>query len=123
MKDMLVGEDFVPGLQWGHVFSDVEIPMDVNASDKVSCFNGATSFQTWKFAQHVNAGAQVRSFNGATSFQTWKLAQETTKQTATAELQWGHVFSDVEMIDILGLATLTILASMGPRLFRRGNST
>ncbi len=36
-------------------------------------------------------------------------------------LQWGHVFSDVE-IELLANATgYTPDASMGPRLFRRGN--
>ena len=37
-------------LQWGHVFSDVEIHTQPYLSpDRLSCFNGATSFQTWKW--------------------------------------------------------------------------
>ena len=35
-------------LQWGHVFSDVEITADVLRRLRESLFNGATSFQTWK---------------------------------------------------------------------------
>jgi len=42
-------------LQWGHVFSDVEIATMSNLLKALSGFNGATSFQTWKF------GAKPRS--------------------------------------------------------------
>ncbi len=37
-------------------------------------------------------------------------------------LQWGHVFSDVEIIIFDSAAEDVRVASMGPRLFRRGNS-
>jgi len=36
-------------------------------------------------------------------------------------LQWGHVFSDVEINTGTGPARARRQASMGPRLFRRGN--
>ena len=36
-------------------------------------------------------------------------------------LQWGHVFSDVEMSIVSEWYDHLIFASMGPRLFRRGN--
>ena len=35
-------------LQWGHVFSDVEIAEPEEKKNVESSFNGATSFQTWK---------------------------------------------------------------------------
>ena len=35
-------------LQWGHVFSDVEIAQLGYLRGQVYRFNGATSFQTWK---------------------------------------------------------------------------
>ena len=38
-------------------------------------------------------------FNGATSFQTWKWHAETRVASGAAVLQWGHVFSDVEIAD------------------------
>ncbi len=38
-------------------------------------------------------------------------------------LQWGHAFSDVEMSRSNGRPRSRIPASMGPRLFRRGNNT
>ncbi len=158
------------------------------------CFNGATSFQTWKPGSQSSARRATKSFNGATSFQTWKLHMllpwsfeaarfngATSFQTwklyaalgdvaqKTLALQWGHVFSDVETIELVGDAkakdslqwghvfsdvettgvdlrvirneelqwghvfsdvetvylcvffSLDLRASMGPRLFRRGN--
>jgi len=36
-------------------------------------------------------------------------------------LQWGHVFSDVETNNTAELSDRVCGASMGPRLFRRGN--
>jgi len=88
-------------LQWGHVFSDVEtfLPLVVEVAERdasmgprlfrrgnlfgdglfcaeASCFNGATSFQTWKRDKsHRHPTDQQVSFNGATSFQTWKRNQ------------------------------------------------
>ena len=60
-------------------------------------------------------------FNGATSFQTWKLGISMTPSAGVASLQWGHVFSDVEIPDQRLRRLLLRVASMGPRLFRRGN--
>ena len=37
-------------------------------------------------------------------------------------LQWGHDFSAVEIFSVGLITTLTPVASMGPRLFSRGNS-
>ena len=91
--------DAAEGLQWGHVFSDVEMSYDLCRSwwQRNRCFNGATSFQTWKFQTIRSRARPPERFNGATSFQTWKF----------------------------GLGTYPYLwvmpASMGPRLFRRGN--
>ena len=61
-------------LQWGHVFSDVEIT------------GGA-----------IYDGSRSTRFNGATSFQTWKWSRWTPSSRARPVLQWGHVFSDVEI--------------------------
>ena len=38
-------------------------------------------------------------------------------------LQWGHVFSDVETFFGVSIMIGLFIASMGPRLFRRGNCT
>ncbi len=133
-------------LQWGHVFSDVEmrsgggvadgIPRGFNGATSFQTwkcygsdregggkwrFNGATSFQTWKCLAPHGGGLLSRGFNGATSFQTWKYSQVVSVKFAAGALQWGHVFSDVEMAVGRNLKEPGIFASMGPRLFRRGN--
>jgi len=61
-------------LQWGHVFSDVEMK---------TCGDQLPSI-------HVR-------FNGATSFQTWKSPSAEALLAVLTMLQWGHVFSDVEI--------------------------
>ncbi len=158
-------------LQWGHVFSDVETPgiqHQHNAAFRIASmgprlfrrgnrklrrswksgrrsFNGATSFQTWKPSASPNTRQLPRSFNGATSFQTWKHVLGWVAASRPPELQWGHVFSDVETFATADKArpflwlqwghvfsdvetppppeqeTNKHTASMGPRLFRRGN--
>jgi len=108
-------------LQWGHVFSDVETIEDMinQGADKqasmgprlfrrgnirsgdinvapLNRFNGATSFQTWKPCHGHQNQYKECCFNGATSFQTWKRPLALKALERLAELQWGHVFSDVE---------------------------
>ena len=85
-------------LQWGHVFSDVEIPnIFFIAAVMYSPFNGATSFQTWKSRQMIARKLEYGPFNGATSFQTWKFPCPRREHASKEDLQWGHVFSDVEI--------------------------
>ena len=86
-------------------------------------FNGATSFQTWKWSWGPPPNPSSASgFNGATSFQTWKSQCGPASIMALAALQWGHVFSDVEMSRRGTRRSRGPCASMGPRLFRRGNT-
>ena len=63
------------------------------------------------------------SFNGATTFQPWKC--KSTVVGLISEkflLQWGHDFSAVEMFREGATIKVRISdASMGPRLFSRGN--
>ena len=108
-------------------------------------FNGATSFQTWKRNSRAAYSGGRSGFNGATSFQTWKPWLARLLSGVFTLLQWGHVFSDVETNDFdyqiisdnrlqwghvfsdveTSLPTRPLprlpSASMGPRLFRRGN--
>ncbi len=39
----------------------------------------------------------MECFNGATLFQTWKYATALRKSTKTYRLQWSHAFSNVEI--------------------------
>ena len=109
-------------LQWGHVFSDVEILSSAPTNRTSSCFNGATSFQTWKCRLYFLMIFIRACFNGATSFQTWKYPGRSSIGPTSAMLQWGHVFSDVEISFLSPKGIQSSLSSMGPRLFRRGNA-
>ena len=84
-------------LQWGHAFSDVEI------------------------VRGFGSRAARRGFNGATPFQTWKYRSSGRIGPCSGTLQWGHAFSDVEIRSKKPSSTWSGTASMGPRLFRRGN--
>ena len=111
------------------------------------CFNGATSFQTWKprdlyrkvrirlaasmeprpfrrgnpEKSHLGLNPKLR-FNGATSFQTWKLSRAACHPLLLVKrLQWSHVLSDVETSRIDYFVKMDVRASMEPRPFRRGN--
>ena len=61
------------------------------------CFNGSTSFQTWKCQDPPRKPERTRCFNGSTSFQTWKSDMLSSIALCCGGLQWGHVFSDVEI--------------------------
>jgi len=101
-------------LQWGHVFSDVEIRRACGRCQSPSRrFNGATSFQTWKFCIPALIASVSICFNGATSFQTWKWMTVPAPSVSTAQLQWGHVFSDVEMENASWISTGDLLLQWG----------
>ncbi len=40
----------------------------------------------------------IQGFNGATSFQTWKCKDFAELWRKNKMLQWGHIFSDMEML-------------------------
>ncbi len=61
-------------LQWGHVFSDVEMTTPKNCHEQTA-----------------------HKLQWATSFQTWKSNLDPFWIPPDTELQWGHVFSDVEI--------------------------
>ena len=54
-------------------------------------------------------------------FSAWKSGGENETDQHDNPLQWGHVFSDVEIRDLDDSLGGRGIASMGPRLFRRGN--
>ena len=85
-------------LQWGHVFSDVEIGSD---SDHIRIDHASMGPRLFRRGNVLEVVAGVifcqLGFNGATSFQTWK------------------------SYTIPAIFNANATASMGPRLFRRGN--
>jgi len=109
-------------LQWGHVFSDVEISFFSSSGFAIyPGFNGATSFQTWKFLSSPPRVSQsTRASMGPRLFRRGNEGGDLDAASAL-ELQWGHVFSDVEILLEYIPVVVSSAASMGPRLFRRGN--
>ena len=115
-----------PELQWGHAFSDVEIPvfdpgvlLGVRyASMGPRLFRRGNGYHLAARHELLNiplqwghafsdveirrrAGIQhvdAAGFNGATPFQTWKLDPLVDAPIGSSALQWGHAFSDVEML-------------------------
>ncbi len=134
-------------LQWGHVFSDVETHGRVapargactasmgprlfrrgNAAGRLlngihnTRFNGATSFQTWKpTGRYPRIARQAWSFNGATSFQTWKLTPQVQVTDGQGLASMGPRLFRRGNAPHMASAGRSLVASMGPRLFRRGN--
>ena len=135
-------------LQWGHVFSDVEIIGFLTRSRmRLRRFNGATSFQTWKLeTKKPSCLVIVIASMGPRLFRRGNRIYVSTSRRGRISLQWGHVFSDVEMTNYASPVNngMTLqwghvfsdvemfvvppenqgqtVASMGPRLFRRGNT-
>jgi len=62
-------------------------------------FNGATTFQPWKWAEDQAKSMKLLRFNGATTFQPWKSIHTFSLSEFDIELQWGHDFSAVEIND------------------------
>ena len=71
----------------------------IQGKQEYESFNWATSFQTWKWISCNNPNKRyIKGFNWATSFQTWKFCR------SVAEYIVKHS------------------VSIGPRLFRHGNT-
>jgi len=83
-----------------------------------------TTFQPWKSERANYTLTGGHSFNGATTFQPWKWDYQGWQQPVLdILLQWGHDFSAVEMHVAISICCSGYDASMGPRLFSRGNPT
>ena len=135
-------------LQWGHAFSDVEMnssagtespswtaasmgprlfrrgnfkrtTSNVRLSHR---FNGATPFQTWKYTPRPSLFRFMNSFNGATPFQTWKYCSIFISIHNQPTASMGpRLFRRGNLPTTAETSYAEDAASMGPRLFRRGN--
>ena len=110
-------------LQWGHAFSDVEIPRRSRSRRSVlHGFNGATPFQTWKSLSPTEAPSPPAKLQWGHAFSDVEMYLSQITTPPSSKLQWGHAFSDVEIQLGATIQRPTASASMGPRLFRRGNT-
>ncbi len=115
--------DFQGSLQWGHDFSAVEMEMPQELKLRsLFRFNGATTFQPWKFCSRYIFGiSSTDRLQWGHDFSAVEISWLHTYRMPENLLQWGHDFSAVEMTDRFVEDDLDAIASMGPRLFSRGN--
>jgi hypothetical protein len=64
------------------------------------CFNGATSSRTWKHPYELTPEQLLFGFNGATSSRTWKLSRAMAQTRSRWSLQWSHVLTNVETVEL-----------------------
>ncbi len=83
------------GLQWGHVFSDVEITRKGGLCDEKQTSMGPRLFRRGN-AEFPENCQKANIFNGATSFGRGN-KYLMVAMSCVLHLQWGHVFSDVEI--------------------------
>ena len=84
-------------LQGSHAFRGVETGLRVSMPTAGTCFNGATPFQAWRRGRRSCRRRDRRCFNGATPF--------------------PGVEAPIDQV----VHNILLLASMGPRLSRRGD--
>ncbi len=104
------------------LFRRGNIQKEVKSICRKAASMGPRLFRRGNISRFPPAQDRPPSFNGASSFQTWKCLTKNKEGGEIMGLQWGHVFSDVEMKEAVTRSTARRSASMGPRLFRRGNS-
>ena len=108
-------------LQWGHVFSDVETvgrgakPLEFFELQWGHVFSDVETYSE----EMVMSGVEMLQWGHVFSDVETEYGGGVRK--CMAKLQWGHVFSDVETIEKTAEEAQRDRASMGPRLFRRGN--
>jgi len=91
--------------------------------DGSSSFNGATSFQTWRPDFFEKLVFAIVCFNGATSFQTWRRRGYFHRQAPAGYASMGpRLFRRGDPSRRMHRSNHPGLASMGPRLFRRGDN-
>ncbi|GEM_PF-857468 len=109
-------------LQWGHGYSAVETFWCEQVDDSSHCFNGATAIQPWKQLPRISCRSGACSFNGATAIQPWKRRHETWMQRNPSSFNGATAIQPWKRSPPPRQAYLVQPASMGPRLFSRGNN-
>ncbi len=109
-------------LQWGHAFSDVETENAKALSEIKLKLQWGHAFSDVETMTESLAGDHGIALQWGHAFSDVETKREILPcGRLSFLLQWGHAFSDVETRIFDGVITLHTKASMGPRLFRRGN--
>ena len=85
-------------------------------------FNGATTFQSWKPVSVVLKSDVGQRFNGATTFQSWKPVSVVLKSDVGHSFNGATTFQSWKLAKSRAIRRKNALASMGPRPFSRGNA-
>ena len=110
-------------LQWGHVFSDMEIkPFKMVMDGEEDASMGPRLFRHGNNNKIIGVITSFSASMGPRLFRHGNALFDSGLKIISKRLQWGHVFSDMEIIiEHHGHARMHG-ASMGPRLFRHGNA-
>ncbi len=110
-------------LQLGHGFFSVETnARTLGKTPALSRFNWATDFSPWKPFPLSEKKLVPPRFNWATDFSPWKPTSVVEDTRFRLLLQLGHGFFSVETVGRAVEADRFMAASIGPRIFLRGNS-
>ena len=107
-------------LQWGRGFSAAERFRLRRFLRPAQSFNGAAAFQPRRGCTRLPNSPLMKCFNGAAAFQPrrdWFWPDSVNSYSA---LQWGRGFSAAESLYLTRRCLCDFSASMGPRLFSRG---
>jgi len=110
-------------LQWGHAFSDVEITVyRIAAAAKRIMLQWGHAFSDVEMSSTKWTSTSRSSLQWGHAFSDVEIRDLSKDVNSEGfKLQWGHAFSDVEMFRANRRSRSISVASMGPRLFRRGN--
>jgi hypothetical protein len=110
-------------LQWGHASSRVEtIARALRSSAICGASMGPRVFTRGNAVTAKAEGVTDQCFNGATRLHAWKRAHWIAHLKKLKGLQWGHASSRVETFELRCKRRHRLQASMGRRVFTRGNS-
>ncbi len=109
-------------LQWGRGFSAAEMDrLPPKKAGRGQASMGPRLFSRGNQVQNSNRNQTSMGFNGAAAFQPRKLCEQCGSHLTRGPLQWGRGFSAAEMSYRELWTPFNPVASMGPRLFSRGN--
>ena len=109
-------------LQWGRGFSAAETLAAFDSPPLAdSSFNGAAAFQPRKPRELYRRVREVKPLQWGRGFSAAETRRWGTHRHPVRLLQWGRGFSAAETVAVVSLSSHDAPASMGPRLFSRGN--
>ncbi len=111
-----------PGLQLGHGFFSVETSAtEAPLPGPGGASIGPRIFLRGNGPRLIRVSPTSSRFNWATDFSPWKPDIADEESRSVRELQLGHGFFSVETSSVRSISPVLYQASIGPRIFLRGN--